>query len=624
MEPDILLLDEPTNHLDLPAILWLQKYLKNLDTVTLVIVSHDRSFLNETVTEIIEMRNRALSYHSGNYDEFVADQEDKQIRDIHRVEALEKKKAHIEKSIQEGLRHAKKTGDDKKLGMVKSRQRKLDERFGLDVNENGHRFKLNRDMAGYHTTRRPGVELDIKDAPPKWSIPEPELPKNKSPLVEMESVSFSYSSNSRNVLQNVTLNIQMSEHIGIVGANGQGKSTLVNLLLKKLVPNKGTVQHHPKAKIAYISQDLTVSLPLEKTPLGLMKEQFPDVSEQELRAHLGGFGVGGIATRPLSGFSGGQRVRVVVALECFGGKNILLLDEPTNHLDLDTIEAMLQALKETRLYILFKIVDLNCSKGELEIMPKLRTRDVGAGEVTGGGGLGARLADSGCGGGGMEAPKHTGDAELTHFELNQFCKTTTMNKLRAIGASLSGTSEISTCLNRQQISEIDLTRDPLLKHALSHETIFFVFKSTRHSYIFTDLACIAVKGDDATSTRRWVERFEYYEQSITDVRFETGGAGITTGGRDVVLSFHSSRGREEIEIWKNEIEIAHYFYKALVKLAQVQGKNRQLFSLSAGLAAKLVVGNGTDFSKAVTDYAEDILERYSPRSYGKVFTELGY
>ncbi|KAJ3046599.1 hypothetical protein HDU99_009740, partial [Rhizoclosmatium hyalinum] len=236
MEPDILLLDEPTNHLDLPAILWLQKYLKSLDGVTLLIVSHDRSFLNATVTEIIEMRNMKLTYHVGNYDEFVTNQEDKLKRDEKRQDALDKKRAHIEKSIQDGLRHAKKTGDDKKLGMVKSRQKKLDDRFGLEVNAKGHRFKLNRDMEGYFLTSRLGVDIEATEASPNWSIPEPEPLRTNTALVEMETVSFTYSKGNPLVLQNITLNLQMGDHIAIVGANGEGKSTLVKLLIGQLSP----------------------------------------------------------------------------------------------------------------------------------------------------------------------------------------------------------------------------------------------------------------------------------------------------------------------------------------------------------------------------------------------------
>ncbi|KAJ3062102.1 hypothetical protein HK102_008878, partial [Quaeritorhiza haematococci] len=222
VEPDVLLLDEPT------AILWLQNYLKSLDSTTLVIVSHDRAFLNATIDEIVVFRNRKLTYFTGNYDEYIEDTEEKRKRDIRRKEALDKKKAHIEKSIQEGLRKAKQSGDDKKLNMVASRKKKL-ERFGLDVNEKGHRFKLNRDRLGFHNSVRDLVEIDMGDAALNWDIPEPEPLRHQGALLQMEDVSFSYNTtqsplttssprptsprSGRHLLNNVTLNVEPGERI---------------------------------------------------------------------------------------------------------------------------------------------------------------------------------------------------------------------------------------------------------------------------------------------------------------------------------------------------------------------------------------------------------------------------
>ncbi|KAI8849289.1 P-loop containing nucleoside triphosphate hydrolase protein [Chytridium lagenaria] len=343
VEPDILLLDEPTNHLDLPAILWLRKYLKSLDNVTLVVVSHDRSFLNHVVSEIIVLKNQTLSYHVGNYDEYIENKENERVRDEKRQDALDKKKEHIQKSIQEGLRAAKKSGDDKKLGMVASRQRKLDERFGLEKNAKGHKFKLNRDMVGYFESNRMGVSFEQEDANPRWTLPEPEALRNKSSLMQAEGVSFAYPGNAP-VLTNVIFNVQMGEKIGIVGANGSGKTTLIQLLTGNLAPTTGTVSHHPNASFAYVSQHHATALSPESTPYQLMKERYPDATEKELRSFLGGFGVGTIATQKIRSLSGGQRVRVAVALELFGGKHLLILDEPTNHLDMATIDAMLESL----------------------------------------------------------------------------------------------------------------------------------------------------------------------------------------------------------------------------------------------------------------------------------------
>ncbi|KAJ1545317.1 hypothetical protein HK405_008008, partial [Cladochytrium tenue] len=243
-EPDILLLDEPTNHLDLPAILWLQNYLKDL-SATLLIVSHDRSFLNAVTTETIIMKDRSLRYFVGNYDEYLKNKEDRQKRDEKRQEALDKKRAHIEKSIQDMQKTARRTGDDKKLNAAATRQKKLDERFGLEVNEKGHKFKLNRDMVGYFTNRRADVDAEQEESsarvsfaplatalivvrrPPsnidrlQWAIPDPMPLRNKAALLEVENVSFAYVKGT-NVLEHVTLNVQMGEKIAIVGANGEG------------------------------------------------------------------------------------------------------------------------------------------------------------------------------------------------------------------------------------------------------------------------------------------------------------------------------------------------------------------------------------------------------------------
>ncbi|KAI9357920.1 P-loop containing nucleoside triphosphate hydrolase protein, partial [Zopfochytrium polystomum] len=343
MEPDVLLLDEPTNHLDLPAILWLQNYLVDMP-VTMLIVSHDRAFLNATTTETVVMKNQTLTYHTGNYDEYLKDKEDKQKRDVRRQEAMDKKKAHIEKSIQEAVKSAKRSGDDKKLTQAASRQKKLDDRWGLEVSAKGHRFKLNRDLVGYFLTHRVGIEFEQADAAVNWSIPEPEPLRNKASLLEVEDVSFAYPGGPT-ILSHVTLNVQMGEKIAIVGANGEGKTTLANLIAGQLQPNKGHIQHHSSARMAYVAQHHITDVPPDETPLSLLRSQHPDEPEPALRAHLGGFGIGALATRPISQLSGGQRVRVVVAVAVYGGKHLLLLDEPTHHLDMDTVEAMVESLK---------------------------------------------------------------------------------------------------------------------------------------------------------------------------------------------------------------------------------------------------------------------------------------
>jgi ATPase subunit of ABC transporter with duplicated ATPase domains len=349
MEPDLLLLDEPTNHLDLPAILWLENYLQSLDGVTAVIISHDRAFLNATTEELIIFRNKKLTYFPGKYHEYVQNQEESLKNSEKVAAALDKKRAHIEKSIQEGLKQAKQKGDDKKLQMVASRRKKLEERFGVERSASGHRFKLNRDMIGYFESNRMGVTIDKGDAPIKWNFPTPSKLRHEGSLVEVEQVSFHYTA-GKPILSNITLNVQMGDRIGIVGANGDGKSTLIQLIVGKLNPVKGSVRLHPQAKIGYFSQsfvDEIASFQDSLTTLEYLKSKLPGETEREIRGHFGGFGIGGDQMNiALNALSGGQAVRVATALAVWNHPQLLILDEPSNHLDMDSVDAVIGAVQE--------------------------------------------------------------------------------------------------------------------------------------------------------------------------------------------------------------------------------------------------------------------------------------
>ncbi|TBU61114.1 P-loop containing nucleoside triphosphate hydrolase protein [Dichomitus squalens] len=347
IEPDILLLDEPTNHLDLPAIIWLQDYLSQLSDTTIVAVSHDRAFLNAVVDEVIVYRNQALTYHTGNFDEYLEHTEDKQKYLERMAAALERKKNAAEKSVQAAMAQARKSGDDKKMAQMASRNRKLD-RIGMEVNEKGHRFKLNRDRAGYHTSVRDSVEVEQTEQPPTWSIPDPTPLRQGGAIIEVEQVSVGYAKTP--MVSNVTLNIGQDARIAIVGANGSGKTTFVKALVGELAPIRGKITRHPAAKIGYFTQhhvDELHQYPAETSALSLIKERNPECTEQEYRAHLGKYGIRANALQPLRSLSGGQMVRVAFALATFGSSpHLLVLDEPTNHLDYLTTEALLEALKE--------------------------------------------------------------------------------------------------------------------------------------------------------------------------------------------------------------------------------------------------------------------------------------
>ncbi|KAL4855189.1 ABC transporter F family member 3 [Chlorella vulgaris] len=348
LQPDLLLLDEPTNHLDLPGIIWLQRYLQKLEHTTLVLVSHDRAFLNAIAQEIIVFKNQQLTYYTGNYDEYRQQVEERQLHQQRLADGIERKRDHMEKSIQEGMKQARKAGDDKKLGMVASRKKKLENRMGMEKNAAGHRLKINKDLVGYFDTARQQADVEKEEAVPPWKTPEPDPLRHKGPVVQLEAVSCGYR-RSRPVLTGVTLCVEQGERVGLAGPNGEGKSTLVKTLVAQLPALAGTVQAHSSAKVAYFQQTQVEEMCADHsaTAISYLQQRFPTAREQELRNQLGSFGCkGGAATQPLHTLSGGQAVRVALAGVFFSRPHFLILDEPSNHLDLEGVECLAAALQQ--------------------------------------------------------------------------------------------------------------------------------------------------------------------------------------------------------------------------------------------------------------------------------------
>ncbi|KAI3429636.1 hypothetical protein D9Q98_005722 [Chlorella vulgaris] len=348
LQPDLLLLDEPTNHLDLPGIIWLQRYLQKLEHTTLVLVSHDRAFLNAVAQEIIVFKTQQLTYYTGNYDEYRQQVEERQLHQQRLADGIERKRDHMEKSIQEGMKQARKAGDDKKLGMVASRKKKLENRMGMEKNAAGHRLKINKDLVGYFDTARQQADVEKEEAVPPWKTPEPDPLRHKGPVVQLEAVSCGYR-RSRPVLTGVTLCVEQGERVGLAGPNGEGKSTLVKTLVAQLPALAGTVQAHSSAKVAYFQQTQVEEMCADHsaTAISYLQQRFPTAREQELRNQLGSFGCkGGAATQPLHTLSGGQAVRVALAGVFFSRPHFLILDEPSNHLDLEGVECLAAALQQ--------------------------------------------------------------------------------------------------------------------------------------------------------------------------------------------------------------------------------------------------------------------------------------
>ncbi|EIM21932.1 P-loop containing nucleoside triphosphate hydrolase protein, partial [Wallemia mellicola CBS 633.66] len=330
IKPDILLLDEPTNHLDLPAILWLQSYLKSIDS-TIVVISHDRAFLNAVTEETIVYKNHCLSYYKGNYDTYRQFLDEKQEHLKHKVEILEKQKSASEKSVNNEMTRARKSGDDKKMAAVASKQRK--------------------DRPGWNDSTRPDIVLETLEIPPKWSFDDPVPLRSSGDIVSLEKVSFRYSKLTPDVLSDVTLQITQNSRLGVIGANGQGKSTLLKLIIDELSSTVGSIVKHRQAVIKQFSQhnvDELLVCGSDKNPISLLMQESAALTEQDVRAELGKFGVkGSKAMTPLVCLSGGELSRVAFAKMLIGvTPHLLVLDEPTNHLDFLTIEALIQCIKK--------------------------------------------------------------------------------------------------------------------------------------------------------------------------------------------------------------------------------------------------------------------------------------
>eukprot|EP00940_MAST-03C_sp_MAST-3C-sp2_P002390 g2390.t1 len=298
LQPDLLVLDEPTNHLDLLAVLWLQQYLRKWSSrSTLLVVSHDRAFLNGIATDIILMEQKKLHYYSGDYDRFRAQEEIK----------------HMQAFVDKWLHN--RFGNNR--GQVQARLKQI------------HKYKT----PGYKEFVPKPLPLS-KGTLFKFRAPEKKL---NGSIVELKDVSFAYPSSSRDIFRSLNMKITMKSHIAIIGANGAGKSTLLKLAAGAVRPNVGAVVCKSKVRIALFTQHFADQLDLTLKPLESMRNVLgPLPSVQELRRRLGAFGIGPeTAELPIAKLSG------AVAHD----PHIIFLDEPTNHLDIESIEGLGNAIR---------------------------------------------------------------------------------------------------------------------------------------------------------------------------------------------------------------------------------------------------------------------------------------
>lgn len=307
---DLLLLDEPTNHLDLDAILWLEAWLKKYSG-TLILISHDREFLDNTITKILHITNQRIDTYGGNYEKFEKQRAVKLELEAKLATKQQKKIEHLNKFITRF--RAKAT----KAKQAQSRVKMLE--------------KLQQ------------IAITQIESPFDFSF----LPTTKCspPLLQCDNLSFAYGSNK--VLSKINFSINPEDRIGILGINGAGKTTFIKLLTQELQPDTGTIVLNNNLKIGYFAQHQIDQLDLSNSAFMHLTRLDKTLTEQTGRNFLGGFGFQDDRVfEPIKTFSGGEKARLALALLIWQKPNLLLLDEPTNHLDLDMRESLTYALQD--------------------------------------------------------------------------------------------------------------------------------------------------------------------------------------------------------------------------------------------------------------------------------------
>lgn len=308
---DLLLLDEPTNHLDLEAIFWLEQYLLDYHG-SLIIISHDREFLNACVNRIAHIENQEIQSYSGNYDDFERARMERIAQHEQTYEQQQKQIAHMEDFVRRF--RAKATKAKQAQSRIKALER-LTRVAPIQV-ENGY-FSL---------------QILAPDNGPDT-------------LLKMDNMGFGYT-DERILFQKVNLYLRKGDRIALLGPNGVGKSTFIKLLTAELLPAIGRIEINPSIRIGYFSQHQLEHLNGAETPLQHLQQLAPNETTLTLRTFLGRFGLADDSKdRPVITFSGGEKSRLALALLAWQKPHVLLLDEPTNHLDLDMRDALIIALE---------------------------------------------------------------------------------------------------------------------------------------------------------------------------------------------------------------------------------------------------------------------------------------
>ena len=308
--PDLLLLDEPTNHLDLEATLWLESWLSRFPGAALI-VSHDRGLLDRAVQAIALLEHGKIALTPGGFDEFVRIRTERALQQARAAERIAAERAHIQSFIDRFRYKAS------KARQAQSRIKALE--------------------------RLPQIETVIDPTPTRFDFPEPA--RIAPPILALDRISVGY--DGEPVLRNVSATIDMDDRIALLGANGNGKSTLAKLLSDRLAPISGEIRRGPKLRVGYFAQHQTEELVARETPIEHMARALPRATPVQVRAQLARFGLDADrAETPVEKLSGGEKARLLLALATRDAPQLLILDEPTNHLDIDAREALVKALAD--------------------------------------------------------------------------------------------------------------------------------------------------------------------------------------------------------------------------------------------------------------------------------------
>jgi ATP-binding cassette subfamily F protein 3 len=307
-QPDVLLLDEPTNHLDLEATMWLEGWLAKFSG-SAVVVSHDRGLLDRAVDAIAHLDRTKISVTPGGFDEFIRIRTEQALQQNRAAERVAAQRAHMQSFV-----------DRFRAKATKARQAQA-------------RLKA--------LEKLPPLESVIEDAPTRFAFPEPAA--LAPPILALERVSIGY--DGRVVLRDLSLTVDMDDRIALLGANGNGKSTLAKLLAGRLAPLSGQQRRHGKLRVGYFAQHQSEELALAETPVQHMAVALPRATPTQVRGQLARFGLDADrAETPVANLSGGEKARLLLALATRDAPQLLILDEPTNHLDIDARDALVRAL----------------------------------------------------------------------------------------------------------------------------------------------------------------------------------------------------------------------------------------------------------------------------------------